>query len=320
MKYIKRILPFAFLLIFIGIVFICFVVRCNSNIQEIEPIESTTSTSITETSTTESTTDTSTTESTTDISTTESTTEETESTTSTSITELVTTSITDTTTTIPETTTVITTTEEITVITEETTIEETEVFNETTVTEIVENTTKEVDDEIVLDVIRGKYGNGCERRKKLKEKGYDYDTVQKAVDEYLINSNKSNKKSQNSTYENIGSKNKASATYYTGVYYNYSNPWDVKGGSGRTLIGFDARNGIKGSIASRTIYEKYGYNYNGKRTTVYLEFPDYSEMNGYYYLDDCCRDYNVVDVFVCYANNCSFEYAGRVAVYWSIVS
>ena len=44
---------------------------------------------------------------------------------------------------------------------------------------------KKVTDEIVNKVIRGDYGNGEERKKKLTAEGYNYDEVQKAVNEKL---------------------------------------------------------------------------------------------------------------------------------------
>lgn len=40
---------------------------------------------------------------------------------------------------------------------------------------------------VVAEVMDGKYGNGTERKVKLAEAGYDYSTVQKAVDEYVKN-------------------------------------------------------------------------------------------------------------------------------------
>lgn len=39
---------------------------------------------------------------------------------------------------------------------------------------------------IALDVIRGNYGNGDVRKKKMKKAGYDYDTVQNIVNNRLI--------------------------------------------------------------------------------------------------------------------------------------
>lgn len=97
-------------------------------------------------------------------------------------------------------------------------------------------------------------------------------------------------------------------TYYPATaYYD-----GVRGGSDRTLLGYgDYGNGIRGSIASRSLWSTYGYNYNG-RTTVYLEFPGYESMNGFYYLDDCCRDYGVIDVFVWSDYACPFYNAGVI--------
>lgn len=97
-------------------------------------------------------------------------------------------------------------------------------------------------------------------------------------------------------------------TYYPATaYYD-----GVCGGSGRTLLGYgNYDNGIRGSIASRSLYETYGYNRNG-RTTVYLEFPNYPEMNGNYYVDDCCADYGVIDIFVWSGYSCPFYSAGVI--------
>lgn len=41
-------------------------------------------------------------------------------------------------------------------------------------------------DEVVRDIILGKYGNGEERKKKLEAAGYDYDEVQGKVNEKLL--------------------------------------------------------------------------------------------------------------------------------------
>lgn len=97
-------------------------------------------------------------------------------------------------------------------------------------------------------------------------------------------------------------------TYYPATaYYD-----GVCGGSDRTLLGYgDYGNGIRGSVASRSLWSTYGYNYNG-RTTVYLEFPGYESMNGYYYVDDCCAYYGVIDVFVWSDYACPFYGAGVI--------
>ena len=49
----------------------------------------------------------------------------------------------------------------------------------------VATVTKKSIDEIAKEVIRGDWGNGTEREKKLKTAGYDYAAVQKRVNELL---------------------------------------------------------------------------------------------------------------------------------------
>ena len=49
----------------------------------------------------------------------------------------------------------------------------------------VATTTKKSVDEIAREVIRGDWGNGAAREKKLKAAGYDYAAVQKRVNELL---------------------------------------------------------------------------------------------------------------------------------------
>lgn len=102
-------------------------------------------------------------------------------------------------------------------------------------------------------------------------------------------------------------------TFTHNTYYqDYVNS-SMKGGSGRTLIGCDiGEDDIKGSIASRYLYDKFKYNYNGKRTKVYLVVYNYPEMTGYYYLDDCCSAAderlrcNTIDFYYRYPCNCPF--------------
>lgn len=109
-------------------------------------------------------------------------------------------------------------------------------------------------------------------------------------------------------------------TFSRGTYYCYGCP--KKGGSGRQLIDCSTGNGtVKGSIASSYLYRHYGYNYNGKRTMVYLEIANYSQMNGYYYLDDSdAGNSNVIDFFYIYGSNCPFSKAGVVTVDCYIVN
>ena len=49
----------------------------------------------------------------------------------------------------------------------------------------VTTTSKKSIDSIAREVIRGDWGNGAEREKKLKAAGYDYNAVQKRVNELL---------------------------------------------------------------------------------------------------------------------------------------
>ena len=105
-----------------------------------------------------------------------------------------------------------------------------------------------------------------------------------------------------------------------GTYYAYGGPRE--GGSQRQLIDCSIGDGtVKGSIASSYLYQNYGYNYNGKRTMVYLEIEGYSQMSGYYYLDDCdAGNSNVIDFFFLYESNCLFKEQGIVQVDCYIVN
>lgn len=105
-----------------------------------------------------------------------------------------------------------------------------------------------------------------------------------------------------------------------GTYYAYGGPRE--GGSQRQLIDCSIGDGtVRGSIASSYLYQNYGYNYNGKRTMVYLEIEGYSQVSGYYYLDDCdAGNSNVIDFFFLYESNCPFKEQGIVQVDCYIVN
>lgn len=78
-------------------------------------------------------------------------------------------------------------------------------------------------------------------------------------------------------------------TFSRGTYYCYGS----KGGSGRSL-----QSGY--SIASRYLYETYGYNNsNGNPNKFRIECDDFPELNGVYQLDDCSAagNNNVVDFY-----------------------
>ena len=100
-----------------------------------------------------------------------------------------------------------------------------------------------------------------------------------------------------------------------GTYYCYG--CEKYGGSGRYLYdcSYGNGNGIKGSVASSYLYSNYGYNYNGQRTTVYLEVNGYPELSGLYFVDDSdAGNWNVIDFFYIYASNCPFANQGVVEV------
>ena len=107
---------------------------------------------------------------------------------------------------------------------------------------------------------------------------------------------------------------------FTGTYYNgETNP--CPGGSGRILEDCTPKSGeMKGSVACRRIFEDYGYTVNG-RTRVYLEFESYPEMNGWYFVDDCCQSMNVVDVYFSNYETCPWQNDGVTDIHlWMEVS
>lgn len=102
---------------------------------------------------------------------------------------------------------------------------------------------------------------------------------------------------------------KFKGTYYAGK----SVP--CKGGSGRTLIDCTVgKDGIKGSVASRYAYEKWGYKANGGRTKLYLEIKGYESMNGWYWVDDCNAVNSIIDFYFYKNANCPWRKAGIVEV------
>jgi hypothetical protein len=99
-------------------------------------------------------------------------------------------------------------------------------------------------------------------------------------------------------------------TFTRGTYYCYEKT-NVCGGSGRLLMDCSIKDDeIKGSVACRYIYEKYGYNYNGARTIVYLDIPEMSDLSGFYFVDDCCGRYDTIDFYFTYKSNCPFMNQG----------
>ena len=100
---------------------------------------------------------------------------------------------------------------------------------------------------------------------------------------------------------------------FKGTYYVVKTP--CNGGSGRILVdcGVNLNDSYKGSVASKYIFKNYGYKVNGK-TMVYLEIQEYSEMNGWYSVDDCNGNTKIIDFYFSNADNCPFKYAGTCHV------
>lgn len=195
----------------------------------------------------------------------------------------------------------------------ETTVEETTSTTVATTTIEVEaeptNTPLKSIEEVAREVWAGQWGNGPERQKRLEEAGYNYDEVQEKVQELK---GECYSAPELNTDELTLIKSGCRGTYYGPEYSNHTT---LKGGSGRQLIDCSYGNDVKGSIASYFLYKKYGYNYNG-RTTIYLKVKDYPEMDGWYYLDDCCASYlnTTIDFYYSYSSNVPFRKAGVISV------
>ncbi len=85
------------------------------------------------------------------------------------------------------------------------------------------------------------------------------------------------------------------------------------GGSGRELIDCSmGSGGVMGSVACKKVLDNYGYSYNGKRTTIYIDVPEMPELTGYYFVDDCCSSDCVIDLYYSMPSNCPFENVGVI--------
>lgn len=103
-------------------------------------------------------------------------------------------------------------------------------------------------------------------------------------------------------------------TFTRGTYYS---GWEaygstqVYGGSGRLLMDCSIKDDeIKGSVACKYIQERYGYDYSGARTIVYLDIPELSDMSGFYFVDDSCLRDDTIDFYFTYKANCPFMTQG----------
>lgn len=98
------------------------------------------------------------------------------------------------------------------------------------------------------------------------------------------------------------------ADYYSG------NTVPCCGGSGRMLVSsYEKDDWYKGSVASRYIYEQYGY-YLNEKTMVYCEFPDYPRLNGWYSVDDCNSDSGIFDFYYADYTTCPWQNDGVTKV------
>lgn len=228
----------------------------------------------------------------------------------TKVTEVDTTGISDTTDTTDTTNTspLVTTTS----TTHQTAITSTTTVTLTTVEPVINTTVTKDVHTVAQEVWQGLWGTGEERKNALESAGYDYLEIQSIVEIIKAEYEESHPQQTSGNISFV-------KTFSRGTYYCYGGARN--GGSGRALINCAYGNGeVKGSIASSYLYRNYGYNYNGKRTMVYLEISGYPSMNGYYYLDDSdAGNPNVIDFFYYYSSECPFRNQGVVSVNCSIV-
>lgn len=98
-------------------------------------------------------------------------------------------------------------------------------------------------------------------------------------------------------------------TYYHGKYV------PCKGGSQRWLKNcYVSDDEIRGSVACRAVYERYGYSLNGEPTVVKLKCSSHPEINGLYTVDDCCASLSVMDFYFEDYSKCPWQFDGVVNV------
>jgi len=97
-----------------------------------------------------------------------------------------------------------------------------------------EPTPKKTIDELAREVIAGKWGNGADRVKRLTAAGYDYDAVQKRVNEILA----AEKAKKNEIKKGDKVKVLKAITYTGGTFKTWYSKYDVIEVSGdRVVIG-----------------------------------------------------------------------------------
>lgn len=101
---------------------------------------------------------------------------------------------------------------------------------------------------------------------------------------------------------------------FRGTYYR-GNCVPCKGGSGRWLKScYVSDDEIRGSVACRAVYERYGYSLNGNPTVVRLKCSSHPEINGLYTVDDCCASLSVMDFYFEDYSRCPWQFDGVVSV------
>ena len=101
---------------------------------------------------------------------------------------------------------------------------------------------------------------------------------------------------------------------FCGTYYR-GNCVPCKGGSGRWLKScYVSDDLIRGSVACRAVYERYGYSLNGEPTVVKLKCSTHPEINGLYTVDDCCASLSVMDFYFEDYSRCPWQFDGVVSV------
>lgn len=101
---------------------------------------------------------------------------------------------------------------------------------------------------------------------------------------------------------------------FRGTYYR-GNCVPCKGGSGRWLKScYVSDDEIKGSVACRAVYERYGYSLNGEPTVVRIACSSHPEINGLYTVDDCCASLSVMDFYFEDYGRCPWQFDGVINV------
>lgn len=176
----------------------------------------------------------------------------------------------------------------------------------------------------LIGMLCGIFFQRCEEKKEIKNDSSTYisetETTTTTTTEQITTTTTANQTTEQTTESTTTTTTTASQVEglkdlgsFKGTYY-ISKRFPCSGGSGRTLYGCDIKeDSYKGSIASRYIFENYGYNVNLK-TMVYLEVKECPKMNGWYSVDDCNRDKGVVDFYFQSSCHCPFRTRGVVSV------